>query len=74
MNLFKDGSSSSCLGVCGVEDFGGGMKVGFWLESGLSVDIGVGGFIMVGYWNCCFIVSLMGEFGEVCLGCDKMVL
>lgn len=38
--LSNDGSSSSRLGVRGVEDLGGGLKAGFWLESALSADTG----------------------------------
>jgi len=71
MNLSKDGLNSSRIGVRGVEDLGGGLKAGFWLESGLSADTGAGGSTTAGYWNRRSTVSLMGDFGEVRLGRDK---
>jgi len=83
MNLSKDGLASSRLGVRGVEDLGGGLKAGFWLEGGLSADTGAAG-ANVGstgtatpktttstFWNRRSTVSLMGDFGEVRLGRDK---
>jgi len=79
--LSNDGSSSSRLGVRGVEDLGGGLKAGFWLESGLAADTGaaggnVGNAPAAGapvstFWNRRSTVSLMGDFGEVRLGRDK---
>lgn len=39
-----DGINSSRLGFRGIEDLGGGMSAGFWLEAGLAADAGtVGG-------------------------------
>jgi len=38
--LSQDGNASSRLGFRGVEDLGGGMKAGFWLEAGVNPDIG----------------------------------
>ena len=35
-----DGMASSRLGFRGVEDLGGGLKAGFWLEMGLAPDTG----------------------------------
>jgi predicted porin len=34
--MTTDGNSSSRLGFRGVEDLGGGLKAGFWLEGALS--------------------------------------
>ncbi|MDY0744359.1 porin [Paucibacter sp. R3-3] len=81
MNLSKDGLASSRLGVRGVEDLGGGLKAGFWLEGGLNADTGAAG-ANVGstgaaktttstFWNRRSTVSLSGDFGEVRLGRDK---
>jgi predicted porin len=43
-SLSTDGNASSRLGVRGTEDLGGGLRAGFWLEAGLSLDNGtVGG-------------------------------
>ena len=38
--MSTDGMSSSRLGFRGVEDLGGGLKAGFWLEMGLAADTG----------------------------------
>lgn len=61
------GLSSSRLGFRGVEDLGGGLKAGFWLEGGLAVDNGGSSF----RFDRRSTVSLMGHFGEVRLGRDK---
>lgn len=43
-SLSTDGINSSRLGFRGVEDLGGGMSAGFWLEAGMNADVGtVGG-------------------------------
>ena len=60
------GNSSSRLGFRGVEDLGGGLKAGFWLEGSVGVDTG-SGF----EFDRRSTVSLMGNFGEVRLGRDK---
>jgi len=67
--LSNDGSSSSRLGVRGIEDLGGGLKAGFWLESALSADTGTTDATR--FWARRATVSLMGEFGEVRLGRGK---
>lgn len=41
--LGTDGNLSSRLGFRGVEDLGGGLKAGFWLEAALNPDVGTGG-------------------------------
>lgn len=66
---------SNRLGFRGVEDLGGGMTAGFWLEGGLDTDIGaVGGGNGVSatpaFFNRRSTVSLTSGFGEVRLGRD----
>jgi len=39
-SLSTDGIASSRLGFRGVEDLGGGLRAGFWLEAGLAADTG----------------------------------
>jgi len=64
-----DGINSSRLGFRGVEDLGGGLKAGFWLEAGMSNDVGgVGSGAK--FFNRRSTVSLLGGFGEVRLGRD----
>jgi len=41
-HLTNSGYNSSRLGFRGVEDMGGGMNAGFWLEAGLTNDDGTG--------------------------------
>ena len=66
--MANGGNSSSRLGFRGVEDLGGGLKAGFWLEGSIGVDDGTpGGF----KFDRRSTVSLMGNFGEVRLGRDK---
>lgn len=68
--LAADGSSSSRLGVRGVEDLGGGLKAGFWLEHSFAGDTGAQGDA-ARFWGRRATVSLMGGFGEVRLGRAK---
>ncbi|MBB6562657.1 putative porin [Acidovorax soli] len=66
--LSSGGQSSSRLGFRGVEDLGGGLKAGFWLEGGLATDNGTAaGF----RFDRRSTVSISGGFGEVRLGRDK---
>ena len=66
--MASGGNASSRLGFRGVEDLGGGLKAGFWLEGSLGVDDGTSsGF----KFDRRSTVSLMGNFGEVRLGRDK---
>jgi len=65
-SLSQDGNASSRLGFRGVEDLGGGMKAGFWIEGAISPDTGGTGQT----WQRRSTVSLMGGFGEVRLGRD----
>lgn len=62
------GISTSRLGFRGLEDLGGGMKAGFWLESQVNVDDGTTNASK--FWNRRTTVSLMGDFGEVRAGRD----
>lgn len=65
--LSNGGLATSRLGFRGVEDLGGGLKAGFWLEGGLTLDDGTAaGF----NFKRRSTISLMGNFGEVRLGRD----
>lgn len=59
-----------CFGFCGVEDLGGGNKVEFVIEGGFMLDNGV--FMQNGViFGCCIMVGLLGNYGDVQLGCCK---
>jgi len=73
--------NSNRLGFRGVEDLGGGLKAGFWLEAGMDNADGVvgaangnvqsaEGAASSQLFNRRSTVSLMGNFGEVRLGRD----
>jgi predicted porin len=72
--------NSNRLGFRGVEDLGGGLKAGFWLEAGMDNGTGVAGGasgnVAAGdgtssqLFNRRSTVSLMGNFGELRLGRD----
>lgn len=64
--LGQDGIYSSRLGFRTVEDLGGGMKAGVWIEGGMNPDTGGTGQ----NWQRRSTVSLMGNFGEIRLGRD----
>lgn len=66
-SLSTNGQVSSRLGVRGVEDLGGGLRAGFWLEGDLVGDTGNPAGQT---WQRRSTVSLMGGFGEVRLGRD----
>jgi len=66
-SLSQDGINSSRLGFRGVEDIGGGMRAGFWIEGALAPDTGNAGGQT---WQRRSTVSLLGGFGEVRLGRD----
>jgi predicted porin len=76
--LATDGNASSRLGFRGVEDLGGGLKAGFWLEGSLQADTGTMPLANIdgGAGNASAIfqrratVSLMGGWGEIRLGRD----
>jgi predicted porin len=74
-----DGNASSRLGFRGVEDLGGGLSAGFWLEAGLAADSGnMGGNNgltaptngSANIFNRRSTVSLLGGWGELRLGRD----
>jgi predicted porin len=83
LRLVNSGLNSSRWGVRGVEDIGGGLKAGFWLESAVATDDATaggsntnnqasgatanGGGLTFGRRAT---VSLMGGFGEIRLGRD----
>jgi len=76
----QSGNSSSRLGFRGVEDLGGGLKAGFWLEGAISPDTGTGaGGSVAGADANSFkfarrsTISLAGNFGEVRLGRELAV-
>ncbi len=80
-SLTSNGLATSRLGFRGVEDLGGGLKAGFWLESEIASDTGTVGTTNGTFANSAATssgkffnrrstVSLMGPFGEVRLGRD----
>jgi predicted porin len=69
--LSTDGLSSSRLGFRGVEDLGGGLKAGFWLESQVNPDTGTANASR--FWHRRSTVSLLSDgLGELRLGRDKV--
>lgn len=66
-SLSINGSVFSRLGVRGVEDLGGGLRAGFWLEGDIQADTGNPAGQT---WQRRSTISLMGSFGEVRLGRD----
>lgn len=67
--LASGGNTTSRFGFRGEEDLGGGLKAGFWLESGLDTGTGAVG-ADGGLFNRRSTVSLIGNFGEIRLGRD----
>lgn len=84
--LVNSGYNSSRLGFRGVEDLGGGMKAGFWLEAGVNNDDGTGAASQNNNqaaagslpdprlqgltFNRRSTISVGGGFGEIRLGRD----
>ncbi len=78
-SLSTNGNASSRLGFRGVEDLGGGLRAGFWIEGDISADVG-GGIKTAANangsaadpmnWARRSTVSLIGNFGEIRLGRD----
>lgn len=70
--LTSGNAATSRIGFRGVEDLGGGLKAGFWLEAGVNVDAGdgkSGGATTEGLaFKRRSTVGLQGGFGEVRLG------
>jgi predicted porin len=75
-SLSTDGLNSSRFGFRGVEDLGGGLRAGFWLEAGINPDTGTTNITAAGVsttsklFNRRSTVSLMSGFGELRLGRD----
>ena len=81
--MLTDGNASSRIGVRGVEDLGGGLRAGFWLEGALSADdgsgyrtvnVGPGGGTVTPVggltWQRRATLSLLSNWGELRLGRD----
>src|SRR5207253_1303289 len=68
-SVSSNGINTSRLGFRGTEDLGGGLRAGFWLETGLNPDTGSQSD-GTRFWNRRSTVSLAGSFGEVRLGRD----
>lgn len=83
--LGSGGRDTSRFGLRGVEDLGGGLTAGFWLESQLLVDSGIGASSNTNnqasgaaggsgiVFNRRATVSVLGSFGELRLGRDYSV-
>jgi len=76
--LGTNGMSTSRLGFRGIEDLGGGLKAGFWLEGEFDADTGRGSASFGNgdpTSNFAFLrrstVSLLNEYGEIRLGRDN---
>ncbi|MGJ7511322.1 porin [Variovorax sp. GT1P44] len=75
-------NTSSRLGFRGVEDLGGGLAAGFWLEAGVTMDTGAGGSTNINnqpdgglgtgglMFNRRSTVSLIDRWGEIRMGRD----
>lgn len=61
-------NSSSRIGVKGVEELGGGLKVGFIFESGLKVTDGSVDTVGGGFWGRYANVWVAGPWGQITLG------
>ncbi|QJC57692.1 Outer membrane porin protein 32 [Polaromonas vacuolata] len=77
-SISSSGNASSRFGFRGIEDLGGGLKAGFWLEGAIAVDTGSGGTTNInnskadvaGLFGRRSTVSLIGNLGEVRIGRD----
>ncbi|CAN7343980.1 porin [Pseudorhodoferax sp. LjRoot39] len=71
VGLGSGGLSTSRIGFRGVEDLGGGLKAGFWLEAGYTLNNGNGQNSNALAFTRRSTVSLMGDsWGEIRLGRD----
>jgi predicted porin len=75
--LSTDISRANRFGIRGIEDMGGGLRAGFWLEGQIAADVGsgakgapTGSTAGALDWQRRATVSLMGGFGELRLGRD----
>ncbi|WP_423456844.1 porin [Ottowia sp. VDI28] len=66
--MYSGNNSTSRWGMRGEEDLGGGMKVGFWLES--TVNLTDGTTTSSQFFDRRSTLSFSGRFGEVRLGRD----
>ena len=66
--MSQDGLQSSRLGVRGVEELGGGLRAGFWLEGALQPETGTPNGQT---WQRRSTVSVSDFWGELRLGRDK---
>lgn len=69
-HLASGGFATSRFGMRGVEDLGGGLRAGFWLEAGINTD--TGSTDAARFFGRRSTVSLIGGFGEVRLGRDYL--
>ena len=65
--LSSSGNASSQLGFRGVEDLGGGLKAGFWMEGALTNDNGTSAGLSFTRRST---LDLAGSFGAIRLGRD----
>jgi len=65
--MVNDALNSNRLGFRGIEDLGGGLRAGFWIEGGMTPDNGTAAGQT---WQRRSTVSLLGNWGEVRLGRD----
>ena len=66
--VYNSGNSTSRIGFRGVEDLGGGLKAGFWLEGEVFADNGGSGLD----FKRRSTVQLEGGFGELRIGRDQV--
>src|SRR5262245_30639012 len=57
-SLSPNGLNTSRFGVRGIEDLGGGLSAGFWLESGINPDTGTSSDL-TRFWDRRATVSLI---------------
>ncbi|CAD5372579.1 Outer membrane porin protein 32 [Rubrivivax sp. A210] len=65
-SLSTGGINTNRLGFRGIEDLGGGLRAGFWIEGQINPDTGAG----PQDWRRRSTASLIGGFGEIRLGRD----
>ena len=67
-SMASGANSTSRFILRGTEDIGSGLRAGFWLESTLQADTGVGGATTTTpanqFWDRAAYVSLGGSFGH----------
>lgn len=67
-SMVSGGTATSRWGIRGMEDLGGGLRAGFWLEGDIGVDTGLANAT---FWNRRTTVSLISaQAGELRLGRD----